>query len=84
MPMVEKERLDAEYADLYGPGPRTGNVIRAMSLVPEEVLALQALSAAHYLSGPQMMKFGKNFRSISRAQMELVAGRVSSLNECFY
>jgi AhpD family alkylhydroperoxidase len=31
-----------------------------------------------------MMDFGHNYRSISRAQIELVAGRVSALNECFY
>ena len=30
------------------------------------------------------MKFGQQFRSITRAQIELVAGRVSALNECFY
>jgi hypothetical protein len=59
-------------------------VIRALSLVPDEVRQLLDLSAAQYLSAPQMMQFGRDFRSISRAQIELVAGRTSALNECFY
>ncbi|MEM1248673.1 MAG: alkylhydroperoxidase-related (seleno)protein [Acidobacteriota bacterium] len=84
VPMVQPKRLDPEDADLYGNAPRTGNVIRALSLVPAEVRALNDLSASQYLSAPDVMKFGQNTRSISRAQMELVAGRVSSLNECFY
>ena len=84
VPMVAKDRLDPEDADIYGDGPRIGNVIRALSLVPAEVRALKDLSGAHYLSMDQMMKFGQQFRSITRDQIELVAGRVSALNECFY
>ena len=84
VPMVQPSRLDADDADLYGSAPRTGNVVRAMSLVPAEVRALRDLSGAQYLSTADVMKFGQNPRSITRAQMELVAGRVSSLNECFY
>lgn len=84
VPMVPSKRLDPEDADLYGDGPRVGNVIRALSLVPDEVRALRDLSAAQYLGMSEIMRFGTDFRAISRAQMELVAARVSSLNECFY
>ncbi len=83
VPMVRPDKLDPEDEDLYG-GGRTGNVIRAMSLVPNEVRALTDLSGAQYLSMPQMMAWGEQFRSITRPQIELVAGRVSALNECFY
>ena len=83
VPMVLPDNLDPEDRDLYG-GGRTGNVIRAMSLVPDEVRALRDLHGAQYLTSDQMMQFGSKFRSIDRAQMELVAGRVSALNECFY
>jgi len=31
-----------------------------------------------------MMRFDTRLRAISRAQIELLAGRVSALNECFY
>ncbi len=58
-------------------------VIRALSLVPAEVDAWSDLSAAQYLSKEQMTRFDQ-VRAIDRSQIELVAGRVSALNECFY
>jgi len=62
---------------------RTGNVIRARSLVPEAVRDLKTLSAAHYLPVNQVTNPSAG-RTLSRPQIELVAGRVSALNECFY
>lgn len=58
-------------------------VVRALSLVPAEVEAWQALAAAQYLSARAMLSFEK-IRALDRSQIELVAGRVSALNECFY
>jgi alkylhydroperoxidase family enzyme len=63
--------------------PTAPFVIRALSLVPAELRAWQDISAAQYLDTDKMLEFG-NVRGISRSQIELVAGRVSSLNECFY
>jgi len=80
VPMVQTSRLDPEDKDLYG---QTAYVIRAMSLVPDEVRALKDLQDAMYLDMESMTYFGKK-RAIDRAQIELVAGRVSALNECFY
>ncbi len=84
VPMIRPDKLDPANDDLYGPDKRTGNVIRAMSLVPAEVRQLLRLGAAHYLSVEQMRQWGRDFRSITRGQMELVAGRISKLNGCFY
>jgi hypothetical protein len=70
-------------SDLWGLG--TGNVIRAMSLVPDAVRRLQDLSGAMYLDLediPNPAASGR--RAIDRAQIELLAGRVSALHECFY
>ena len=61
-----------------------GNVLRALSLVPEEVENLLDLSAAHYLPMEQMVDVRQGRASLSRAQIELVAARVSALRECFY
>lgn len=69
-------------ADLY-PGPRAANVMRAMSLVPDAVRTLNRLSAAHYLPMGKVAD-PRARRTLGRAQMELLAGRVSALNECFY
>jgi hypothetical protein len=85
VPMILPENLATAEQDLYR--HPTGNVLRAMSAVPEEVRALKALSAAQYIAVEQMRDFvgGERLgRNLSRAQMELVAGRVSALHECFY
>jgi len=71
------------------PGGRAPFVIRALSLVPDEVRAWSDLSAVQYLDPQAMLCFGKirgfgKTRALSRSQIELVAGRVSALNECFY
>ena len=79
VPMLK--RASGDEADLWS--GVTGNVIRALSLVPDEVRGLKELSAAHYLGIEEMMDFGAG-RALDRAQIELVAGRVSALNDCFY
>lgn len=83
VPMVRPDRLGPDEAGLYGPSGRTGNVIRALSLVPDEVRALQDLSGAQYLTLERMAGHATG-RALERSQMELVAGRVSALRECFY
>lgn len=81
LPMIPANGATGSESDLWG--RRTGNVIRALSLVPDEVRGLKDLSAAHYLSIDQMANLGAG-RSIDRMQIELLAGRVSALRECFY
>ena len=78
------ENAGENEADLY-PGGRTGNVVSAMSLVPDAVRMLKTLSHAHYLPMRCILNPGDNGdRAISRNQIELLAGRVSSLSDCFY
>jgi hypothetical protein len=60
------------------------NIRRALSLVPEEAYAWFQLVEAQYLTGPAMRDFSREFRAITHAQIELIAGRVSVLNQCFY
>ncbi len=81
---VQPEAAGEAEADLY-PGGRTGNVISAMSLVPDSVRLLLRLSDAHYLPMQSIMTPNDNAgRAISRSQIELLAGRVSALSDCFY
>ena len=82
VPMIAESRATGTEADLYVRG-RNANVLRALSLVPDEVRGLRDLSAAHYLPVEQLFDLRAG-RSLERAQMELIAGRVSALNECFY
>jgi hypothetical protein len=84
VPMVDANNAGTPEADLW-PSERTGNVIRAMSLVPDEVRTLNDLSAAHYLPMALVPQAGVDAgRALHRSQMELVAGRVSALNACYY
>ena len=66
--------------------PEEAAVIKALSLVPDGVRWLKDLSNAQYLpmAAGQMMDFSRGRGPLSRAQTELIAGRVSALNECFY
>lgn len=81
IPSGAAEGVEADlYADIPGPVP---NVIRALSLVPDALRTLKDLGAAHYMTTAQMTDLTHG-RSIDRAQMELIAGRVSALRECFY
>ena len=57
---------------------------QAMSLVPKEAIAFRNLSEPLYLPVGTLMDFSQDIRAISRAQMELIAARISALNECFY
>jgi hypothetical protein len=71
-------------SDLW-PDGRSANVLRALSLVPEAVRGWVSVSGAQYLSMQQIMSpSAETGRALNRMQMEIVAGRVSSHNECFY
>jgi hypothetical protein len=83
VPMIPVERATGAEADLYG-GQAVGNVIRAMSLVPDEVRTLHDVSAAHYLPMGQVRDPSAATGALNRMQMELIAGRVSALRQCFY
>jgi hypothetical protein len=63
--------------------PTTPNVRRALSLVPAEAQAFEEMGAVMYLPLDDLMEFGRD-RAISRPQMELLAARVSAINQCFY
>jgi alkylhydroperoxidase family enzyme len=80
VPMRESRRVSAELGLPAGQAPF---VLRALSLVPAEVRAWNDLSEAQYLGLDDMRSF-ERVRAIDRSQIELVAGRVSALNECFY
>lgn len=75
-----------DWSALYGDREFVPQIGRALSLVPGEVELLNALSGAHYMvldrvSDPSYTEPG---RSLDRMQTELVASRVSAINECFY
>ena len=78
-------RVDAgPDADLWE-GEMHGFVIRALSLVPDEVRNLLDSSAAHYIKVHEVWNVTRSPQgTLTRPQTEIVAARVSALNGCFY
>ena len=78
-PLIE----DGPEADLWEAG---ANVARALSLAPDEVRTLMDTIACHYI--PYESVIGDwticPNGGLNRIQMEVIAARVSSHNECFY
>ncbi len=84
VPMIPTQGNVGPEADLWPEGV-DANVLRAFSVVPDAVRDWRLVGDAQYLSLPGMQIFaGDTGRSIDRMQIELVAARVSSHNECFY
>jgi alkylhydroperoxidase family enzyme len=80
VPLLLPENASGPDADLYGGEDFVPNIVRALSLVPDHVRALRKWSDAHYVELRDLAAR----RAIDRQQIELVAARVSALNECFY
>jgi hypothetical protein len=83
-PTVRPEDLGEREADIYDGAEYAANVRAAMSLHPDSVRWLADLFDAHYLSWTEIRAEQESFRVLTRPQRELIAARVSALNECFY
>jgi hypothetical protein len=83
LPMIPEGRASGSESDLYP--AKAPHVMRALSLVPDAVRCVRELSAAQYVPMEQVSDPGADSpRALTRPQIELLAGRVSALNECFY
>jgi hypothetical protein len=70
--------------ELYEGAPKP-YIVRGMSLVPDELRKHVALEHIQYLPiGKIMIPDYKHHEGLSRSQAEIVAARVSALNECFF
>ena len=78
------DKADAIDDDLRTFGPNATNVRRALSLVPSDAHGFMDLMAVHYLPEKEKNDFDRDTRAIDRQQIELIAGRVSAINQCVY
>ncbi len=70
--------------ELYG-GHFKPWIMRSLSLVPDEYRAHVALEQAQYNPLPKVMVYDySHHEGLTRPQVEIVAGRVSAINDCFY
>ena len=81
--MLAPEDASGADEDIYGGEPFVPNIVRALSSVPGHVSALLGTMAAMYIPPGGLLDFGVR-RELDRLQIELVASRVSAMNECFY
>ena len=82
--MIAPEDATGPEADLYPPAPFVPNIVRALSLVPDAVRTMWRSSDAHYLPVAEIGNPAARPADLDRMQTELIAARVSALNECFY
>jgi hypothetical protein len=82
VPTIAWDEHGPDEADFFQGFP--ANIKMALTLVPDEARSFFDIVAHQYLPGPAMRDFEKEYRAISHAQIELLAGRVSAINQCTY
>lgn len=83
VPLVSRDNTGTPEADLW-PAGAPGNIIRTLSLVPDEVRTLRDFLSTHYVPFEKVREPNSGTEALTRPQMELVAAKVSMLNECFF
>ena len=83
VPTVAPEDVTEAESGMYD-GLDAVNIHRALSLVPAEVAGFFELDAVHYLPDAVHCDFGNAGRALTYPQIELLAARVSAINQCFY
>lgn len=78
------ENAGADLEDHYVDGRGQFNIVRSLTLVPTAATQLFALLDCLYMPNPSIRELDGIDRSISRAQIEFLAARSSSLLGCFY
>lgn len=80
--LVKLEDVAESDGELYG--ATAGGVHQALSLVPDSKRAFWALGEPHYIPMSEIRNTDTKARAISRAQIEILAGRTSALHQCVY
>ena len=83
VPTLAPDDLTEAEAGMYD-GLSAVNIHRALSLVPAEVVGFFDMDSVHYLPDEQLQDFGTEYRALTHAQTEFLAGRVSAINRCVY
>lgn len=81
---VELAPAKLNWVPVAAPADQVASVVQALSALPDEWDNLWRLAGAQYMSDRQMDDPLWNRGTLSRPQMELVAGRLSLIRECFF
>ena len=72
------------WVPVAAPADQVASVVQALSALPSEWDNLWRLAGAQYMTDRQMNDPLWNRGTLSRQQMELIAGRLSLIRECFF
>lgn len=81
---VELAPATLNWVPVAAPADRTASVVQALSALPDEYDNMWRLAESQYMSNEQMDDPRWTRGTLSRPQMELVAGRLSLIRECFF
>ncbi len=81
-PQVEQATLN--WVPVATPADRVAAVVQGLSAAPAEWDNVCRLAAAQYIPVDEMGELGWSRGTLSRAEMELVAARLSAARECFF
>lgn len=84
VPTLEPADLTAEDPDIYAAYDPPYNIQKALSLVPDTMQAFFDLDETYYLQEQEIVDFANEYRALTHDQMELIAARMSALNQCYY
>ena len=82
VPNIAWDEFGPNEADFFV-GPEA-NIRRALTLVPNEARQFFDLVTNQYYSREQMLDLTQEYRAISHLQTELLASRISAINQCTY
>jgi hypothetical protein len=84
VPTLEPGDITPDDPDIYAAYHPPYNIQRALSLVPDAMMAFFDFDETCYLSEQEILDFDTEYRALSHDQMELIAARLSALNGCYY
>jgi hypothetical protein len=77
-------QAELNWVPVEAPADRTAAVVQAYTAVPGEQVNTWRMADAQYMPNEDMINPAWTRGALSRAQMELVAARVTKLRDCFY
>ncbi len=81
---VDPEQAEGLVARLYASDATVATVVEALTLAPRGAADFWRLAGPLYLKPDEPGPGHETEGSLTRAEVELIAARVSALNECFY
>lgn len=84
LPTVPPESAKGELAEWYSRGYGFGNLFRTITCSPRDAAAFFSIQGPMYAEGEDLFDFTNSPLALHKTQVEVIATRVSSFNDCFY